>query len=176
MRRVFDLSRRLRHAGWRVAARGCEAGWGSRLAATGGALATLAASAALSTAACDSKHYFQPLAPYPEWDPNWDFRGPPLGQQRSQPSGPVRHVILVRHAQYDERERDDAMRVLTPLGRQQAEITAERLAEIARATRGRVRIHSSTMTRARQTAEIIRERLGPGTLSGSCRLRLALYH
>jgi len=123
-----------------------------------GGLATVAAT---TYANCEARPpFFLPSRPYPEWDADWDCRGPPVGKQVSQPSGPVRHVILVRHGQYDERERDDSLRVLTPLGRQQAAATGDRLAAIAGATKGRVRIHSSTMTRARQTADIIRERMG----------------
>lgn len=94
----------------------------------------------------------------------------------------TRHIILVRHGQYDEqrafvrsvdRQRDygmpldetfpmvDARQVLTPLGRRQAEATGVKLAEKlapALSTPGRegdVRIHVSTLTRAKETADII---------------------
>jgi len=79
--------------------------------------------------------------------------------------GVQRHIILVRHGQYDETHRDDARRKLTPLGRKQAEITAARLASMlqpALTTAGReadVRIHVSSMTRAIETADIIASRL-----------------
>eukprot|EP00930_Biecheleria_cincta_P028125 TRINITY_DN1960_c4_g1_i1.p1 TRINITY_DN1960_c4_g1~~TRINITY_DN1960_c4_g1_i1.p1 ORF type:complete len:412 (-),score=35.21 TRINITY_DN1960_c4_g1_i1:89-1261(-) len=99
----------------------------------------------------------------------------------------TRHIILVRHGQYDEQhalskrlhaetkrwglpgdtkyaELDQA-RVLTPLGREQALKVGDRLAamlEPALRTPGRehqVRIHVSTLTRANETADIIASRL-----------------
>ena len=102
----------------------------------------------------------------------------------------TRHIILVRHGQYEEQRalskrlhaenphhfglpgdtkyaELDAARVLTPLGRQQAEKTGDRLAQLlapALSTPGReghVRIHVSTLTRAKETAEIIASRLPP---------------
>jgi len=64
-----------------------------------------------------------PSKPYPEWDANWDFREPEKDGDgkpvKPRALGPHRHVILVRHGQYDETHDDDARRVLTPLGRQQ---------------------------------------------------------
>lgn len=100
----------------------------------------------------------------------------------------TRHIILVRHGQYEEqsslakrlRAEDpdgfgrpgdprilelDSARKLTKLGRQQAERAGDRLAEMlkpALTTQGReahVRIHVSTLTRAKETAEIIASRL-----------------
>jgi serine/threonine-protein phosphatase PGAM5 len=71
----------------------------------------------------------------------------------------LRTLILVRHGAYDEAdERDpDVGRALTDEGREQANLVAERLATFP------VRVdavHASTMTRARQTAEIIGATLG----------------
>ena len=107
---------------------------------------------------------------------------------------PVKHVILVRHGQYEERhdlerrlqaavggqqfeldERQqrgayltlDRQRVLTPLGRRQAEATGDRLAALlkpALTTEGReadVRVHCSTLARAKETADLIATRLAP---------------
>eukprot|EP00964_Phaeocystis_antarctica_P094510 scaffold61222_cov71-Phaeocystis_antarctica.AAC.1 len=107
---------------------------------------------------------------------------------------PVKHVILVRHGQYEERhdlerqlqaavggqqfeldERQqrgayltlDQQRVLTPLGRRQAEATGDRLAALLRpalTTEGReadVRVHCSTLSRAKETADLIAARLAP---------------
>ena len=107
---------------------------------------------------------------------------------------PVKHVILVRHGQYEERhdlerqlqaavggqqfeldERQqrgayltlDQQRVLTPLGRRQAEATGDRLAALlkpALTTEGReadVRVHCSTLSRAKETADLIAARLAP---------------
>lgn len=100
----------------------------------------------------------------------------------------TRHIILVRHGQYEEQkelskrlhsenphsfglpgdtksEELDRARVLTPLGRQQAERVGDRLNELlqpALTTAGReahVRIHVSTLSRARETADIVAARL-----------------
>eukprot|EP00658_Telonema_sp_P-2_P066723 TRINITY_DN5568_c0_g1_i1.p1 TRINITY_DN5568_c0_g1~~TRINITY_DN5568_c0_g1_i1.p1 ORF type:complete len:384 (+),score=72.68 TRINITY_DN5568_c0_g1_i1:103-1152(+) len=88
---------------------------------------------------------------------------------------PTRHIILVRHGQYDETynkpphchgetprdEMYDVKRVLTHLGQEQALATGSRLAEICSAalkTPGRephVRLLSSNSTRAIQTADLI---------------------
>ena len=101
----------------------------------------------------------------------------------------VRHMILVRHGQYEEQrelyrplakaDRDfglplddqyknvDEKQVLTDLGRRQAETTGRKLRELlapALETPGRdshVRIHVSTLTRAKETADIIAKHL-PG--------------
>lgn len=102
--------------------------------------------------------------------------------------GVTRHIILVRHGQYDEQRalakklhaesphrfglpgdmnhlELDRARVLTPLGRRQAEAVGDRLAKLLRpalTTPGReaqVRIHVSTFTRAMETADIIASRL-----------------
>jgi serine/threonine-protein phosphatase PGAM5 len=81
------------------------------------------------------------------------------------PSGPpsprgLRTLILVRHGVYDETdERDPEIgKALLPDGREQARLTGERLAGWP----PRVgRVYASTMTRARETAEIIMKSL-PG--------------
>jgi serine/threonine-protein phosphatase PGAM5 len=83
---------------------------------------------------------------------------PTLAQ--SAPGRGIRTIILVRHGVYDETDPRDAEigKALLPEGREQARITGERLAgwpshiDVLRA---------STMTRARETAEIIARAL-PG--------------
>lgn len=94
---------------------------------------------------------FVPSAPYPAWDPNWD------GSHYLERSrhAPTRHIILVRHGQYDETHKEDELRKLTPLGRKQAEQTGERLREIMASTDARITLRSSTMTRAKETCDII---------------------
>jgi len=105
---------------------------------------------------------------------------------------PVRHIILVRHGQYEEQrqfekqqeaicgrlhyELDerlqrgayltvDAKRVLTPLGREQAALAGQRLADVLAPAlcdptrQGSVRIHVSTLTRAKETADLIATKL-----------------
>jgi serine/threonine-protein phosphatase PGAM5 len=118
----------------------------------------------------------------PEWDFNWDGRmteatspeamATKRGFYRSRELGNVRHIILVRHGQYREDYREDSRRVLTPLGRHQAELTGQRIALMARGGLGMINqefagpchikaIHVSGMTRAIETAKIIASHL-PG--------------
>lgn len=61
---------------------------------------------------------------------------------------PHRYLYLLRHGQYQTVKRDEGE--LTKLGKKQAQITAEALANIPFST-----IYHSTMLRAEQTAEII---------------------
>lgn len=86
--------------------------------------------------------------------------------------GKTRHLILVRHGQYEENSGDtDEDRKLTPLGRQQATQTGQRLAEIAKgstsfrnpSSQGACKIRAirvSNMTRAKETADLIAQELG----------------
>jgi serine/threonine-protein phosphatase PGAM5 len=81
----------------------------------------------------------------------------------------TRHIILVRHGQYEETQHEDG-RVLTPLGRYQARQTGKRLAQIAQGSRNfypdefngpcRIKaIHVSDLIRAKETANLIAEQL-----------------
>jgi serine/threonine-protein phosphatase PGAM5 len=84
---------------------------------------------------------------------------PPAAPRPSAGHG-VRTLVLVRHGIYDETDRRDPEigRALLPEGREQARLTGERLAAWPR----RVDVvYASTMTRARETAEIIMRSL-PG--------------
>jgi serine/threonine-protein phosphatase PGAM5 len=86
-------------------------------------------------------------------------QGPPAPGQ-APPARGLRTLILVRHGVYDETdERDPEIgKALLPDGREQARLTGERLAGWPQ----RVDVvHASTMTRARETAEIIARAL-PG--------------
>lgn len=104
----------------------------------------------------------QPKVPYPHWDSNWDGRE---SQSKS-----TRHILLIRHGQYCEEDSDDSRRVLTALGRRQAELTGKRLVQLIKqqnteepgqnidtaAGPMRIRtIHVSNMQRAKETARII---------------------
>jgi len=104
---------------------------------------------------------FEPAVPYGQWDANWD------GLQRLQRQNthreamrnkphrpPTRHVILIRHGQYDETHKEDRLRRLTPLGEEQARRTGERLRDMLRSSKN-VRLRCSTMTRAQETCDII---------------------
>eukprot|EP00658_Telonema_sp_P-2_P039051 TRINITY_DN27918_c0_g1_i1.p1 TRINITY_DN27918_c0_g1~~TRINITY_DN27918_c0_g1_i1.p1 ORF type:complete len:303 (+),score=47.79 TRINITY_DN27918_c0_g1_i1:169-1077(+) len=103
------------------------------------------------------------------WDENWDGRA-----DRSELPGPTRHIILIRHGQYN---RSSQERELTPLGIQQALLTGERLAAMCNPTLADkllaepdglskspitiACVHSSNLPRARQTAELVAKGL-PG--------------
>ena len=120
-----------------------------------------------------------PALPYPAWDYNWDglmtddtsLEGHRTGKaSMANTYNKTRHIILVRHGQYNENPRDDVNRKLTPLGRRQAVKTGRRLAQIANgsnrfkdiATRGPCPIkviRVSNMRRAKETAELIAREL-----------------
>ena len=69
--------------------------------------------------------------------------------------------MLVRHGQYEEKGSTDAERMLTPLGRKQAEMTGRRINEMLAA--GKLApikcVYYSTMQRATETSNIILEQL-----------------
>ena len=158
---------------------------------------------------CLERQVYKPQLPYPAWHYNWDGREPTqttkvssdeesnnhkdddrLPPQSTPTVGKTRHILLIRHGQYVEQASNDEHRVLTPLGRRQAQYTGQRLARMLAShahhmrphgdavadtaeTTGvhhqyypnetdqwagpcRIRaIHTSTMTRARETAAII---------------------
>jgi serine/threonine-protein phosphatase PGAM5 len=137
---------------------------------------------------CLKRQMHKPMVPYPAWDYNWDgkvtadttleaFRTggnymkgdsnkTSLNDQRR--SGKTRHIILVRHGQYDESSKEDEYRKLTPLGRQQAIQTGKRLAELTKGSMNFSQdrfngpcpvkaIYVSDMLRAKETAQLIAE-------------------
>ncbi|XP_016001493.2 serine/threonine-protein phosphatase PGAM5, mitochondrial isoform X3 [Rousettus aegyptiacus] len=114
------------------------------------------------------------------WDPNWDRREP-LSlvnvRKRSLESGDddlpnrmdhykakaTRHIFLIRHSQYHVDASLEKDRTLTPLGREQAELTGLRLASLG--LKFNKIVHSS-MTRAVETTDIISKHLpGVSTVS-----------
>ena len=113
---------------------------------------------------CDSTAYQYPLmhkptVPYGQWDPNWDFKADDKSELKQDgiktKRGPKRHIILVRHGQYVE-VKGDANRILTPLGREQAEETGKRLARMIRSNNMNVTsLRVSNLTRAKETSDII---------------------
>ena len=167
----------LRPAAARLMASAARARCSGRSATASAAAATAAAGGSLllagSTAAADcegaggGEYTFngftprQPKVPYPGWDVDWDGRKPePRAEGEPKPvAGPSRHLILIRHGQYDETYRDDAKRILTPLGREQAEATGKRLAELIAAGVSITRMHVSDLARAKETADIIAKHL-----------------
>lgn len=75
---------------------------------------------------CLQRQLYKPQVPYPAWDYNWDGKmlhdwstlevlSTPEGLRQSSTTGTTRHIILVRHGQYEEKPFDDRKRVLTPL-------------------------------------------------------------
>jgi serine/threonine-protein phosphatase PGAM5 len=121
---------------------------------------------------------YKPKVPYPAWDYNWDGNETPETSLEAAKQGlninvkgKTRHVILVRHGQYDESSEKDEERILTPLGRLQAIRTGKRLREIMNGSesfaftkfRGPCPISAirvSNMARARETADLIAAELG----------------
>lgn len=68
----------------------------------------------------------------------------------------TRHLILIRHGQYEVKGATDEERILTKLGRTQAEYTGVRLRELGLPYTTMVK---STMARAQETANIIAKEL-----------------
>lgn len=120
---------------------------------------------------CPQRQLFIPKLPYPAWDYDWDGRMTESTSLKSlstkkgllkSKQGKTRHILLIRHGQYDESSKDDEKRRLTLLGKKQAELTGLRLSTLAQ--RGPCHfkaIHVSDMTRAKETAAIIASHL-PG--------------
>jgi serine/threonine-protein phosphatase PGAM5 len=125
------------------------------------------------------RQLWQPKVEYPLWDDNWDGRMPPsTGDNKAadrermrqiRKTGVTRHVILIRHGQYDETYKEDEKRTLTELGKKQADLTGKRIAEMIRGAEnesfGRpchVKVlRVSDLLRAKETADIIAKHL-PG--------------
>jgi serine/threonine-protein phosphatase PGAM5 len=127
---------------------------------------------------CFQRQVWKPSLQYPAWDYNWDGRETNTGGMTK-----TRHIILVRHGQYEMKFPNDKERVLTPLGRLQAEYTGRRLAAMA-STNDRVcrngdekdtfaspccikSIRVSDMERAKETAEIIASQIRGGKVQVS---------
>jgi len=106
-----------------------------------------------------------------KWDTNWDRREPrtsPSSTKKQPESSGIRkgktpvkrkviptasrHILLIRHGQYNDKGRNDMEHYLTTIGREQADITGARLATLDLPYTS---LTSSTMTRALETAAII---------------------
>jgi len=99
------------------------------------------------------------------WDKDWDGRHPKDAGVEMR--GKARHLLLIRHGQYDL---DNKSHDLTELGRKQSHITGQYLSALATGVRkdhyGESRVKydavvSSTLSRAKQSADIICQSL-PG--------------
>ena len=123
------------------------------------------------------RQLWKPKVEYPLWDANWDGLEPESTGNKDEDrrrkrqirkEGATRHIILIRHGQYTENEKLDENKILTPLGREQAEETGKRIKEMIEGIEGTgftgcnvkvVRV--SNMARAKETADIIAKHL-PG--------------
>ena len=94
------------------------------------------------------------------WDSNWDQMEPQstAGQGETPPAKPTatRHLILIRHGQYEMNHSESDRKILTELGRQQALATGERLKTLGRPY---THIIHSPVIRAVQTAQLISKSL-----------------
>lgn len=114
-------------------------------------IATSAAAATGLYASGWGRRRDRPLTSTSSWDYDWDRRADRGGD------GPIRHIILVRHGQYETSTREQG---LTALGREQARLVGQRLASWGVPFKA---VHQSNLLRARQTAEIISSCLGAST-------------
>lgn len=105
-----------------------------------------------------------------KWDYNWDKMAPErkAGNENDEvtKSKASRTLILIRHGQYVWDPHDPDKRILTELGRKQAALTGQRLKELGH---DYSMLHYSTMPRATETSDIIRQSL-VGVPSRSCDL------
>jgi hypothetical protein len=99
-----------------------------------------------------------------EYNYDWDHRQylykPKEGEEKVG-KGVVHQIVLVRHGQYEQVRGGDELHVLTTLGREQASQTGKRIGELIE---GGVihpvkNIYYSTMSRATETFELIRDEL-----------------
>jgi broad specificity phosphatase PhoE len=90
-------------------------------------------------------------------EPNARAEAPAPARAASEGKG-VRTLYLVRHGAYDEDDASDpdVGKHLVPLGRQQADLVAARLKALPRPPEA---VHASTMSRARETAEVVAKAL-----------------
>ena len=102
---------------------------------------------------------------WPKWDFDWDKRSPvekdvnnnvEVGAGGDKKVTASRHLILIRHGQYNLDGETDAERYLTDLGRHQASMTGARLAELSLPY---THILHSNMSRAVETANLISKHL-----------------
>jgi len=94
-----------------------------------------------------------------KWDDNWDLRDPEFLGMTEFPTA-TRHLVLIRHGQYNLEPEDDAERKLTELGRRQLHLTGQRLKELSCQSNIKYdKIIVSNMTRALESADIIAESL-----------------
>ena len=114
---------------------------------------------ALSTSASSAAHIGPKQDEQFTWDINWDRRQPEPGSAEGS-SKTQRHIILIRHGQYNLKGKGDAERYLSELGRQQADLAGQCLKELELGAGLKyTALHQSTMTRSMETAGIIKGHL-----------------
>ena len=93
---------------------------------------------------------------YSDWDYNWDKRQHLVSNDKEK-KRIVHRVYLIRHGQYVS-GKEDKERILTPLGREQAQETGVRLARLLKEDNDKklTRFVYSTMSRATETALLIK--------------------
>lgn len=93
-----------------------------------------------------------------QWDPNWDKRDYQkiANKENCDITRPkaTRHILLIRHGQYNMAGDGDEEKYLTALGQEQAKLTGERLSSMGLKLTS---ITESTMTRAKETSAIIQK-------------------
>ena len=122
-----------------------------------------------SPAPSDNELKQQNFGMWPEWsrrwNNDWDHRHP-RETSPTKPKGKTIHLIMIRHGQYELQNSET--KGLTDLGRAQAELTGQRLADLSKGTisdfygKRKVRISHvfhSNLSRASETASIIRKHL-----------------
>jgi hypothetical protein len=118
-----------------------------RLAAKAVITTTIAIQGAVKFSKCDDLDTTVQLGNI--WDTNWDMR-------EDSKSKVLHQIVMIRHGQYVAGDKDSD-RVLTALGRQQAETTGKRLNALL--SSGQISpistMYFSTMQRATETCQII---------------------
>eukprot|EP00574_Skeletonema_japonicum_P003376 CAMPEP_0201726872 /NCGR_PEP_ID=MMETSP0593-20130828/10494_1 /ASSEMBLY_ACC=CAM_ASM_000672 /TAXON_ID=267983 /ORGANISM="Skeletonema japonicum, Strain CCMP2506" /LENGTH=440 /DNA_ID=CAMNT_0048218455 /DNA_START=20 /DNA_END=1342 /DNA_ORIENTATION=+ len=133
------------------------------------------------------RQLWRPHVEYPLWHADWDGRQPlpvesddkdesaRLTAQRDRQirkNGVTKHIILIRHGQYDETHKEDEKRLLTPLGREQAAMTGKRLGQLIRGVNEdfgpcKVKVvRVSNLARAKETADIIYDNMDLDNFDG----------
>ena len=98
------------------------------------------------------------VTPPKVWDDNWDFRNYDKLDPKEEHKKPkaTRYIVLIRHGQYNLKGEVDDERYLTEKGRQQADVTGQRLKDL-KADWSNVTLYQSSMKRSQETAQIIKQ-------------------
>lgn len=122
----------------------------------GSFLAKLKANCATGISTADRQDSFSQDNKEHLWDWNWDKRQGSCVANGPKSKRTKKHYIFVRHGEYNLKGYNDEERYLTVLGREQADMTGKWLASL---DLNYVKLVQSTMTRAKETCEIIAKHL-----------------